>query len=228
MNDTQESKLNMLDVLVAYMTTNLAKYLGMTPIENAVSKVKNGRDAIVVKAGAQDGTSIKGATTDKAAARIDFATAIVPLSDCAVGYALDIDDNDLASKFKTTKSAWEYGIKDGEVETQGQQVIADLTALGGSAVPYGVNPADVAAAGLLLDAYIAASTVPRTRIVEKSVATEELVPLFKETDGYLEKLDRLMGRFRNSDSGFYLGYVGARVIVDSGGSVVTPPTPPTP
>ncbi|MFN0033392.1 MAG: hypothetical protein ACKVOR_14615 [Flavobacteriales bacterium] len=226
MNDIQESKLNMYDVVLSYMTTNLVKYTGMTPIENAVSKVKNGRDAIVVQGGVQGGTSSKGATTDKGEARLEFANAIMPLLDCAIGYALDIDDNDLAQKFRVNRSQWEYKLKDGEVETRGLQVIADLTALGGPAVAYGVIVADVTAAGVLLDTFISASTLPRTRIVEKSVATEELIPLFKATDEVLDKLDKLMGRFRNSDSGFYLGYVGARVIVDSGGG--SGPTPPTP
>ncbi|MFN0032109.1 MAG: hypothetical protein ACKVOR_08120 [Flavobacteriales bacterium] len=229
MNDKQESKLNMYDVVLSFMLSNIIKYTGMTPIEQALLKVKNGRDTILLKAGIQGGTTSKGATTDKADARLAFAIALMPLLDCAQGYALDLNDNDLASKFKTPRSMWTTKLKDGEVETMGLQVIADLIALGGAAVPYGVIAGDVTAAQTLLSEFISASTTPRERIVERSVATEELVPLFETTDTTLLKLDKLMGRFITTDNSFYLGYVGSRVIVDSGGgSTPTPPTPPTP
>ncbi|MFN0032428.1 MAG: hypothetical protein ACKVOR_09730 [Flavobacteriales bacterium] len=225
MTDAQENKRTMYGVVQEFMNVYNAKWALITPIVNAM--IAFGLVIMNIdKAGQRQAIASTGATIDKGSARLSFAEAILLLLECGLGYALDIEDNDLASKFKATSSKWKYSYKDTEVEQLGQKAIDDLTALGAPAIPYGVDAGLLTAAQGLLDAYIAASPMPRVRISESSAGTAQFDAEFAEGDKLLKKLDALMGRFR-TDAIFYASYKSARVIVDNGAGPGEPvvPTP---
>ena len=80
-----------------------------------------------------------------------------------------------------------------------------------------------------IDAFNTALTRPRQIRSNIKGATDQIPALITAADRIAERqLDRLMERFKATNPDFYSAYQVARVIVDAGGGVGTPPTPPAP
>ena len=80
---------------------------------------------------------------------------------------------------------------------------------------YGITPYQIQDLKNIFDDFLAISGKPRQYKIASSQATQALEELFSEANVLLDKkLDRVMKRFKNSNSNFYKGYLSARVIVD--------------
>lgn len=213
MTDKQENRLNMYDVVIAYMNANIAIWTGNVAITTIMSTLTTlVAEARTIGTGQQDTT--KGATTDKANAKSTLATILSEILGPPKAYAKSTNNQTLFSRLNFTYSGIYY-LRDEQVPITVQAIITTLNTLTANPAS-GVLPADVTTVQTLLANYVAASDVPRTIEVGTSTFTKLLEPKQQEIDTLLrDQLDNQMLRYRTSHPQFYLGYQGARVIIDN-------------
>lgn len=132
--------------------------------------------------------------------------------------ALAVTNNDqvllancLTSDYKLSK------LKDEELVAFCRSILAmGIQQLSAAAV-FGLDQAGLDQLEAAISAFVGVMPQPRIAVVERKVATENLVELFVRADGLLAKSDLLVAVVKLRHSGFYLGYKFVRSLVDRAG-----------
>jgi hypothetical protein len=213
MNDNQENRKTMHEVVLAYMNTNNAKWAAIPPIVAIVGDLTT----LITEADALITGKVQssvGATKDKAAIKKELCEKLRQYMSGARAYAKRQKDNTLFQRFNFTKSQLEK-LRDEQLPNTATAIITALTPLAANPATL-VTPARLTELQNLITAFNAASDTPRAIIVDRSAYTQQLEPKLDETDALLkEQLDEYMREFETTDPQFFLGYRGSRVIVDN-------------
>lgn len=138
------------------------------------------------------------------------------LNDTIEAFALVTENEKLRVKMSATFTSL-FALRNAEFGSAVQAIIeaaeANIDVLTSE---YGVTNEQLEGLKTDLDEWLAINGQPRAYKVASMEATKSLELLFDEADAILNnKLDKVISIFKRRDSGFYNGYLAARVIVDS-------------
>ena len=136
------------------------------------------------------------------------------LDDTVEAYAEDVGDTELASIVSNSMSNY-YRLPDERFETKVKNVIAAIETHFKAMADYGMTQEMLDDVKLQFDLFSEARGKPRAYKVESRIATQDLETLFKEATTVIEKLDKVIKRFKRSNAPFYNGYLAARTLVDN-------------
>lgn len=230
MNARQENKIGMgrssRNVLVSHDTlvaTRPALIVARIGLIQTISSIETIAAAQMV--------STKGATADKAAARVVLAGVVMHVAGACAARALLINDHTLLEQVDVVRSDLLYGRDSIPVEIA-IRVQDAAAAMLPALAEYGVDAAKLTELATKLGTYQAKLPAPRDMTAFIHAKTVELESAFVTLDEVLARCDKLMETFAESDPVFFTEYHAAREIVDNPGGVPEPepasPPPPPP
>ena len=211
MNQKQINQLEM------FQTTN--DYLdGQASVWNAIPIIGNYKNQLTealsgIKQAAADqadaqvfiGKSIKG-VKKTIAEKMDY------LDDLLEAYGEDTGNAELVSQSSNTKTDY-LRLTHEDFETKVKQVIALLEDHTEQLADYGLTKSQIKDVKLDLDQFLSSRGKPRAYQVASRQATQGLESLFDQGSDSVEKLDRVLKRFKRANASFYLGYEASRKVV---------------
>ncbi len=211
-------QFNFLDMVEADLTI-LQQYnaivTGNIKLSAIVTAVKNTHSSILLTAGIQSSIN-KGPTATKRSLLIDAATKADHVCSGVKAYADDINDETLLGTMHYTYNSL---IKD-----KTNQCLVDMQAIHDKAatiaiallLPFNVVAADLTDLQTAITAYATGAPQKRALVVNTSVATTQLAPLFTLQRKQLKKLDHIVSTFKKSQLTFCESHFAARKIVNLG------------
>jgi hypothetical protein len=194
---------------------------------------QNGLDALDTAVDTQQ-TPTTGVTGDKAQARDDLEDKILALADQVAALAAKGAKHDLAAQVQMTKSSLDQ-MPDSDLEDTAERVGAAATANMADLAAYGVTAADVTALDTARTTFAGMKTSPRQAAVVRKAQTESIPQLIRNVRSiFRNEIDKIVTRFKKTNTDFYNGYFAARVIINRPGTfpgpnpVESPPPPPHP
>ena len=134
------------------------------------------------------------------------------LDDVLEAYADDIEDEELRVQAANTSTDY-FRLPNEEFETKTKNVIALLEDHVADMGDYGLTQEQIDDAKLSFDNYQSQRGKPRSYQIASRIATQSMDELFKEAGIYLTKLDKVLNRFKRSNTPFYNGYQAARQVI---------------
>lgn len=227
MNRDQFNRTEMFNTVAAIMLANNTAWNGTPAIVQAVGELNTNIAAIGTKVGSQQ-TPITGAAAQKENARNGLEGKIHEIADQIAALAAQGGDANLAAQVNLTPSALDQ-MPDDALEETGQRIAALAGGLAAALVAYGVTAQDLEDLGNMITEFHSMKTAPRTAIAGRAAQTSTLPDLLAQTTSLLRnRLDKLMTRFKKSNSVFFAAYATARVIVDRGAPPAPAKQPTTP
>ena len=213
MDNKQTSKLEMFKAVQTYLDANTATWSTIPILTGLKNDFDTVVDAIDSAAGEQESARVylgKNKTTQKrvVAEKTDI------LNDALEAYAAIEGKAELEQKASKTFSDL-YRLRNQDFETVVKETIAlleqHLTELEG----YGVTADQITDLKNSFDQFLTLQGQPRQYRIAEKQATTGMSDLFTNaTDILNTKMDKLMTRFKRSNTNFFNGYLAARVIVD--------------
>ena len=165
---------------------------------------------------------------EKGSVRLDLEEKILAIADQLGALAEKSKNANLAAQVEFSLSRLDK-LSDDELEATGTSISGLGTANLAALADYGIATDDVAALDAAKTKFHGIKTAPRTAIAGRKGETDTIPTLISETTSILRnRLDKQMTKFKKSHPVFFAGYRSARVIVDRGGSLPTPPPTPPP
>jgi glycine/D-amino acid oxidase-like deaminating enzyme len=161
----------------------------------------------------QTGAISKGVSQAKNELEVKMVQTTITVAGLMYRYAFKTNNNELLVKANINKNTL-YSLPDVEAIAMARSIAAEMNRFKNELEPYGVdeslrNELEQAIAG-----FQAALALPRDVIVEKKQYTGNLAKAFAEADSILyDGLDKLIVRFKTSDSAFYTDYRNARNLI---------------
>ena len=227
MDDRQENKLSMYQVVLETLENNETVWAGLPAFVSAEALFRTEVNNILALAQTQQQPST-GVTADKQQLRAAMADVAMPVVGALKALASVTGNDDLAAQIAFTRSAFVYG-RDTQSATNGDIVHSRGTTNLAALADYGIVQAQLDALRAAIDAYRDSISRPREVITTTAAATAGMDAAFGRAESVLSgRLDNLVELFRLSNSTFYAQYQNARVIVDTGSTPSPSPPPPTP
>lgn len=161
---------------------------------------------------------ITGISTDKKVLKVSLIDTAAPVAAAVIAYASQTNNNELLDAVNFTHAqliATRDDMLAGRCQTIHDKANANLVAL----AAYGITAPVLTTLQNSITAYNTKVPAPGTAKQSKKTATINLRNLFKETDTILKlQLDKLMLPYKSTNSDFYNNYLGAREIIDLGGT----------
>lgn len=212
MNQRQINRLEMFQDTDNYLNENQEVWSAI-PI---VGKYKNDLTQIIeaLKEAAQDQQSaqLKVGKTRKQQ-KLEISRKMDILDDILEAYAADTNNETLRLKAQNSSTDY-FNLKNEEFETKIKNVITLIDQEMNNMSDYGMSPALLEDAQLSFNNYSEQAGKPRAFQVASRIATANIEDLIKEGSQALERLDKVLKRFKRSNKNFYYGYEAARMIVD--------------
>ena len=145
--------------------------------------------------------------------KIRIAEKMDILDDILEAYADDTENAELLARASNSKRDY-IRLPHEDFETKTKNMIDLLEANVAEMGDYGFTQEQIDDAKLSFGTYQDRRGKPRSYQIASRIATTSIDDLMKEATVVLEKLDRVMKRFKRSNTTFYSGYVAARTIVD--------------
>ncbi len=228
MNRDQLNRTDMFSTVSSYMDINKAIFAGVKAVKDAVIELDANIAAITTKAGKQE-APIGGAADEKEQVRLAFEEKILEIEDQLSALAEKNKNANLAAQVELTLSGLDK-LGDDELGEMGKRISDLATANLAALVDYDIKAADVTALDALKSQFNGIKSAPRTAIAGRKGETDTLPQIITDNTSLLRnRLDKLMTKFKKTNSVFFAGYRSARVVVDRGGSPKPAPAPaPTP
>jgi hypothetical protein len=217
MTDNQFNFLNMVgaDIAVLSEAQYAAILTGSTKLAAELAAVKNTHVTILSVAGLQSQIN-KGPTITKETLLQAAASKADHICSAVRAYADDINDANLLASMHYTYKGLLY------VSTN--QAIIDMRLIHDAAaaitiadlLPFNVVATDITDLKTAIDSFEAAAPGKRAMVVDTSVATAQLPPLFTTQRKQLKKLDNLVSTFRLVNPSFVEAHFKARKIINLG------------
>jgi hypothetical protein len=215
MTDAQFNFLDMVDADLAILQQFNAIVTGNAKLAAIVAAVTSTHTAILTTAGIQSAIN-KGPTTTKHNLWVTAATDADHVCSGVKAYADDINDANLSAAMHFTyKSLLDCSTKTALID---MQTIHDKAAAIAIALltPFNVIATDITDLQTAINAFKAAAPMKRAMVVNTSVATSQLTPLFTLQRKQLKKLDNIVNTFKKSQATFVASHFDARKIINLG------------
>ena len=216
MNKTQERKFSMYEVVYALLMGTVASIIDQMPLmSDAIVTLGNNITSISGFGNTQK-KSKEGVTDVKDFMRNHLILEILEVSKKVGAYATNTANMVLLKEVKYSKSAIEklpeniLVIVGNIIYEKAKDNLADLAT-------YGVTADVLAVFRKSIDEYDNSIPKPRTSIVVKKIATNNLKSFFAATDALLnDTMDVLVGVVQYSETDFYANYINSRKTIYPG------------
>lgn len=213
MNQKQINRLEMMRSTNTYLDATSGAWSAI-PIASAY---KTGLALVI--------DQIRTSASDQESAKVFIGTSLMTtkrliaekmdiLDDVLEAYAEDTENSELLVKASNSKSDY-LRLPNEDFETMTSNVIDLLEDHVDDMADYGLTQDQVDDVKLDFGAYQDMRGKPRSYQIASRSATQNIESLMDDGTKTLEKLDRVMKRFKRSNASFYSGYLSARTIVDN-------------
>ncbi len=211
MNKRQIKKLEMMRSTNTYLDSTTATWSAIPIASSYKTGLANIIDQIRSSAEDQEAAQVFiGGTLLDIKQRI--AEKLDILDDVLEAYAEDTENAELLAQASNSKSDY-LRLTNEEFETKASNVIDLLESHVANMADYGLTQDQIDDAKLDFGSYQDQRGMPRSYKIASISATQSIETLMDEGSLYLEKLDRVMKRFKRSNQSFYTGYLSARTII---------------
>ena len=211
MNKRQIKKIEMMRSTNAYLDSTSAAWSAIPIASTYKTALAQVLDQIRTSAGDQESAQVFiGSTLIDIKQRI--AEKMDILDDVLEAYAEDTANAELMVQASNSKSDY-LRLANEDFETKASHVIELLESHVGNMADYGLSQDQIDDVKLDFGNYQDKRGMPRSYKIASRSATETIETLMDEGTLLLEKLDRVMKRFKRSNASFYAGYLSARTIV---------------
>jgi hypothetical protein len=227
MTQDQDNIITSFQTTIAFLDDNNPLWSATTAFADAVTRAKAGMQAIDDSADKQQ-TPITGVTVDKAQTRSDLEDKILEIADQLAAFAAKNGNHDLAAQVQVTKSSLDQ-MPDTDLEQTAERVSNLATTNINGLKDYDVVAADITALDTARTAFAGIKTSPREKTTQRKAQTQSLAQLIANVRSiFRNEIDKMVTKFRKTNTDFYNGYFAARVIVNLTGTHAPPkkPTPP--
>jgi hypothetical protein len=215
MNDRQEAKLNMFQIVLEVCRKNEPVYSGIPAFGNGVKQLDDSIFAIKQTAGQQSGKIVYGVSTEKSAAVDILAQEGVKVANAIYVYALTTGNKLLIPKVSVNKSMF-YAGHYNDVLILAKNIATEAHIYAAALPDYGIDDAAINALDNAIGAFEQVINKPQVAIDERKLYTGNLKQLFAETDSILyDHLDKLITLFKISEPDFFALYKTARNVIDT-------------
>jgi hypothetical protein len=216
----QLSKLSMLMVLREFLAGNPEVVKAIPNLELLAASLYELEEAISA-ASRQQIFHNQGAGANKRQLKANLVLLCADVSRKLTAFAALGNDLVLLYEIKSSNSGLARMTE--EKLTAFARILHDRGALHlDKAAAYALVPQNLTELDAALQAFELAIPGPRLAKMEKKLATDKLVMLFKQADELLVKTDLLAGIVQLTHPAFYSGYRNARMLVDRGGHHLQP------
>ncbi|MCV9388507.1 hypothetical protein [Reichenbachiella ulvae] len=211
MEQTQINSSEMFQDTDTYMDENTAVWSAI-PI---VGIYKNRLAEIISK--------IKTAAQEQEAAQVflgkslrqvkkDISLKMDVLDDILEAFAEDTDNSTLLAQSSNNFTSY-YSLPNEDFETKTKNMIDLMDREIDNLTDYGLTPAQLDDVRMSFNDFSDHRGKPRAYRIASRVATQNIADLIDEGDKTLDRLDKILKRFRRSNPAFYNGYQAARMVV---------------
>jgi uncharacterized protein (UPF0297 family) len=214
MNDIQNAKLNMYQVVLNTYGNNRVIYESVPALVKVVDKL-SGLVADIRKVEQQQaGTLVKGASNDKADAKNEMVRLNVLVANSVYVYAFETSNNTLLQKMSVNKNLL-YKLHDNDLLAKSKD-IAETAAQTAGLEEYGITAAHLSALSKAIADYEALIVLPRLVVSDHKQYTTNLAQLFAAANSVLyDQSDKLIGLFKESNPDFVATYKTARNLINT-------------
>lgn len=211
MNKRQIKKIEMMRSTNAYLDGTAATWNAIPIASTYKTALAQVIDQIRTSAGDQESAQVFiGSTLNEIKQRI--AEKLDILDDVLEAYAEDTANAELMVQASNSKSDY-LRLPNEDFETKASHVIDLLEGNVANMADYGLSQDQIEDVKLDFGTYQDKRGMPRSYKIASRSATQTIETLMDEGSQLLEKLDRVMKRFKRSNASFYTGYLSARTIV---------------
>jgi len=213
MDQRQINKLEMMESTNKYLDSTTGVWSAIPIVTNYKIRLSTAIDALKSAAQEQEAAKvfIGGSLQDL---KITIAEKMDILDDILEAYAEDTENAELQAQADNSKTDY-IRLPNEDFESKVKNVISLLEANVSEMADYGLTQDQIEDAKISFSTYQDKRGIPRFYQVASKQATQTIEELMKEADDMLDKLDKVLKRFRRSDARFYVGYEAARTIVDN-------------
>jgi hypothetical protein len=215
MNDKQNAKQNMYQVVLHTLQENGSLYKEFPLFVKAVTELETAVKDIGIAAEQQSKTTLQGATLAKNIAETTLVNECVKVANVLSVLARDLGDTTLLSRVILTKSQM-YQAPDNETLRIAWRLLAEASAHEPALLEYGITAPNIQMLHNAAKGFEQWLVAPRASMVASKQSTASLVHLFAYADTLLyDRLDKLIGIFKDAAPDFYAQYFYARNIINS-------------
>ncbi len=212
MNQRQINKVEMMETTQTYLDANTAVWSTVPIITTYKNQLSQAIDGLKTAAQDQDAAQVFiGSNLQNL--KITISEKMDILDDILEAYADDTDNAELLAKSANSKSDYLRQTNE-DFETKVKNVIALLEENVADMADYGLTQDQIDDAKLSFGSYQDKRGKPRSYQVASRQATQSIEDLMGEASAAINKLDKVMKRFKRSNSSFYNGYQAARTVIN--------------
>ncbi|MEO1254321.1 MAG: hypothetical protein AAFY41_05480 [Bacteroidota bacterium] len=213
MNQSQINRVEMLETTNTFLDTNTAVWSAI-PIANNY-KIELNQLIAGIKSAAQDQEAAQvtvGGSIQNMKRQLSDKLDI--LDDSLEAYAADKEMAELAAQADNSMRDY-LRLPHTDFQSKVKNMLDLLDGHVADMADYGLTQVQIDEVKDSFGAFEEQIGKPRSYQIASRIATQSLDDLFKEAIKITEKLDRIMKRFKRSNSSFYNGYLASRMIVDN-------------
>lgn len=211
MRQIQINRLEMFEATNLYLDQNAAIWSAIPILSRYKNSFTQTIEGIKRSALDQDASQIALGGTIRELKQV-IADKMDILDDVLEAYADDTENAELLAQASNSRSDY-FRLSHEDFETKTKNVIGLLESHVDSMVDYGVSVEQIEDAKVSFNLFQDKRGKPRGYQIASRVATQNLEDLFEEGNVLLQKLDKVIARFRRSNVMFFNGYQAARYIV---------------
>lgn len=213
MNQKQINRLEMFQATNSYLDDAPNAWSGIPVIATYKKDLTDVIEAIRASAGDQDAAQVFVSSSIRQLKR-QLAERLDIFDDILEAYADDTDNSELLAQAANSKSDY-YRLPNEDFETKAINTFSLLDQYLEAVGDYGLIREEVEEAKVSFGVFQDRVGKPRSYQVASRVATQSLEELIGQGSDILNRMDKVMKRFKRSNSGFYNGYLAARTIIDN-------------
>ncbi|MEQ9468956.1 MAG: hypothetical protein RLN88_16220 [Ekhidna sp.] len=213
MTQEQINRTEMMETTQTYLDANTAVWSAIPIVTTYKNQLSQAIDGLKTAAQDQDAAQVF-IGSNLQSLKITIAEKMDILDDILEAYADDTGNAELLAKASNSKRDY-LRLTNEDLETKVKNVIDLLEANVADMADYGLTQDQIDDAKLSFSSYQDKRGKPRSYQVASRQATQSLKDLLSEGMDALQRLDKVMKRFKRSNSSFFNGYMAARTIVDN-------------
>lgn len=213
MNQRQINRLEMFQATNSYLDDAPTIWSGIPVIATYKKDLADVIDAIRTSAKDQDAAQVFISSSIRQMKR-QIAEKMDIFDDILEAYAEDAGNMELQTQAGNTKSDY-YRLPNEDFETKTINTISLLEQHLENMKDYGLLQDEVEDVKVSFGVFQERVGKPRSYQVASRIATQSLEGLIDQGSDILNRMDKVMKRFKRSNSGFYNGYLAARTIIDN-------------
>ena len=219
MNQRKLSKLKSYQVTNDYLTANEGKVSGLPNYSTYKTTLSENIPKLLAFSANQSG-NITGISDEKNVLKQQVGTLAYDTSTRLVAYARQNQLPTLLKEAYFTESTLKRGA-DATVRDSSRNLYNLAEPLLEQLAPFGITAETQTALNDAIEAFAKAIPVKRTVVNERQDQSSECDRLFDETDEALKQIDTLVDMIRQAEPDFYVGYRGARMVLDTRTEIVS-------